>query len=201
MSWRSPNETKLGRLAKLWAPAAAISLPNDRNGSVWLGRWMCNGLVVFGVTKLEMRMLERLAKHLEHINEKLFCSVLLDRVRGRMHPCCFGNETGIRSDPSVAWIADNTAHMLRTPRAVITAKATNCVGFWYRLLAVVGEDVSKVHCWSRALRSNEFKLSHGSRERKGRQNNHANRDRDRTAGKRSAIGRTTRDETESPRRK
>jgi hypothetical protein len=94
---------------------------------------MCNGSVVFGVTKLEMRMLERLAKHLEHINEKLFCSVLLDRVRGRMHPCCFGNETGIRSDPSVAWIADNTPHMLRTPRAVITAKATNCVGFWCRL--------------------------------------------------------------------
>src|SRR6266480_3241092 len=151
MSWRSPNETKLGRLAKLWEPAAAISLPNDRNGGVWLGRWMCNGLVVFGVTKLEMRMLERLAKHLEHVNKKLFCSILLDCACSRVYPCCFRNEPGIRSDPSVAWIADNTAHVLRIPRAFIAGKATNCVGFWYRLLAVVGEDVSKVHCWYRAL--------------------------------------------------
>src|SRR6266481_1232680 len=142
---------------------------------------MCNGLVVFGVTKLEMRMLERLAKHLEHVNEKLFCSILPDRACGCVYPCCFGNEPGIRSHPSVAWIADNTAHMLRIPRAFIAAKATNCVGFWYRLLAVVGEDVSKVHCWYRAIRSNEFKLSHGSGERKRRQINHANRDRVRTA--------------------
>ena len=130
---------------------------------------MCNGLVLFGVTKLEMRMLERLAKHLEHVNEKLFCSILLDCACGRVYPCCFGNEPGIRSDASVAWIADNTAHMLRIPRAFIAAKATNCVGFWYRLLAVVGEDVSKVHCWYRALMSNWFKLSRRSGERKRRQ--------------------------------
>ena len=125
-----------------------------------------HSLLVFGLSKLKMRVLEGLAKHLEHVNEKLFCSVLVDRVCGRMHPCCFGNETGIRSDPSVARIADNTAHMLRTPRAIITAKPTNCVGFWYGLLAVVGKDVAKVHCWYPALRSNELKLSHGSGGRK-----------------------------------
>jgi len=84
-------------------------------------------LLVFGLTKLEMRMLERLAKHLEHVNEKLFCSVLLDCACGRVYQCCFGNEPGIRSDPSVAWIADNTAHVLRIPRAVIAAKPTNWV--------------------------------------------------------------------------
>src|SRR5437660_8259925 len=110
-----------------------------------------HSLLVFGLSKLEMRMLEGLAQHLEHVNEKLFCSVLVDRACGRVHPCCFGNETGIRSDPSVARIADDTAHMLRTPRAVIAAKPPNCVGFWYWLLAVVGEDVAKVHCWYRAL--------------------------------------------------
>jgi hypothetical protein len=102
-------------------------------------------LVVFGITKLEMRMLEGLPKHLEHINEKLFCPVLLDCARGRVHPCCFRNKTGIRSDPRVAWIADNTAHVLRTPWALIAAKATDCVWFWYWLLAIIGEDVSQVH--------------------------------------------------------
>src|SRR5258708_35329250 len=100
---------------------------------------MCNGLVVFGVTKLEMRMLERLAKHLEHVNEKLFCSVLLDCACGRVYPCCFGDEPGIRSDPSVAWIGDNTAHVLRIPRAFIPSKATTTVGFWKRPRALVCE--------------------------------------------------------------
>src|SRR5438477_10402703 len=38
-------------------------LPHDRNGSVWLGRWMCTGLVVFGVTRRGQRMLGRLAEH------------------------------------------------------------------------------------------------------------------------------------------
>jgi hypothetical protein len=75
-------------------------------------------------------MLERLAKLLEHVNKNLFCSVLLDCACGRVHPCCFGNEPGIRSDPGVAWIADNTAYVLRIPWAFIAAKATNCVGFW-----------------------------------------------------------------------
>src|SRR4029077_5591382 len=124
-----------------------------------------HGLLVFGLTKLEMRMLERLAKHMEHVNEKLFCSVLLDCARRRVYPCCFANEPGIRSDPSVAWIADNTAHVLRIPRAFIAAKATNCVGFWQRLLAVVSEDVGKIHCWCRALMSNETELSHRWRRR------------------------------------
>jgi len=91
---------------------------------------LCAALLVFGLSKLKMRMLEGLAKHLEHVDEKLFCPVLVDRVCGRMHPCFFGNETGIRPNPGVARIADNTAHMLRIPRAVIAAKPTNCVGFW-----------------------------------------------------------------------
>lgn len=91
---------------------------------------MFNSLFVFDLSKLKMRMLEGLAKHLEHVNQKLFCSVLVDRACGRMYPCCFGNETGIRSNPGVARITDNTAHMLGIPRAVIAAKPTNCVGFW-----------------------------------------------------------------------
>src|SRR5205823_12417514 len=134
MSWQSPNEIKLESLVQRLARSLGV-----------------HSLLVFGFSKLKMRMLEGLAKHLEHVNEKLFCSILVDRACGRVHPCCFGNETGIGSHPSVAWIADNTAHVLRIPRAFIAAKATNGVGFWYRLLAVVGDDVSKVHCCYRAL--------------------------------------------------
>src|SRR5205807_9727227 len=93
-------------------------------------QWEMYSLLVFSFSELKMRMLEGLAKHLQHVNEKLFWSVLLNRAYGRMHPCCFGNETRIRSDTSIAWIADNTAHMLRIPRAIIPAKPTNCVGFW-----------------------------------------------------------------------
>ena len=89
-----------------------------------------HGLLVFDLSKLKVRMLEGVAKHLEHVNEKLFCSVLLDRACGRVYPCCFGHEPGIRSDPSLTWIADNPAHVLRIPRAFIAAKATNCIGFW-----------------------------------------------------------------------
>ena len=113
MSWQSPNEIKLESLVQRLARSLGV-----------------RGLLVFGFSKLKMRMLEGLAKHLEHVNEKLFCFFFVDRVCGHMHPCCFGNEAGIRSNPSVARIADNTAHMLRIPRAVIAAKPTNCVGFW-----------------------------------------------------------------------
>src|SRR5207237_9174717 len=92
--------------------------------------------------------------------------VLVDLVSSRSPPCVFWNDNGIRALPSLARSSDNTAHMLRTPRAIITAKPTNCVGFWYGLLAVVGKDVAKVHCWYPALRSNELKLIHGSGGRK-----------------------------------
>src|SRR5205823_8757698 len=78
---------------------------------------MFNSLLVFDLSKLKMRMLEGLAKHLEHVNEKLFWPVLVNRACGRMHPCCFGNETRIRPNPDVARIADNPADMLRTPRS------------------------------------------------------------------------------------
>ena len=113
MSWQSPNEIKLESLVQRLARSLGV-----------------HSLLVFGFSKLKMRMLEGLAKHLEHVNEKLFCSVLVDRACGRMHPGCFGNETRIRPNPGVARIADNPADMLRTPRAVIAAQPTNCVGFW-----------------------------------------------------------------------
>src|SRR5205823_8549731 len=101
---------------------------------------------VFDLSKLKVRMLEGVGKHLEHVNEKLFCPVLLHRACSRMYPCCFGNETGIRSNPSVAWIADDAAHLFGTPWAIIAAQPAKCVGFWQWLLVVVGEDVAKVHC-------------------------------------------------------
>src|SRR5213595_2992049 len=110
---RSPNETKLKPLAQRLVRSLRV-----------------HSLLVFRISKPKMRMLEGLAQHLEHVDEKLFCSVLVDRACGRMHPCCFGHETGIRSNPSVTRIADNTADMFRIPRAVIAAKPTNCVGFW-----------------------------------------------------------------------
>jgi hypothetical protein len=99
---------------------------------------MFNSLLVFDLSKLKMRMLEGLAKHLEHVNEKLFRPVLVDRACVRMHPCCFGNETGITSNPGVARIADNTRtcsgfHGPSSPLSRRTALGFGN-GFWLSLV-------------------------------------------------------------------
>ena len=51
MSWQSPNEIKLESLVQRLARSLGV-----------------HSLLVFGFSKLKMRMLEGLAKHLEHVN-------------------------------------------------------------------------------------------------------------------------------------